>query len=308
MQLRKINNPVHEDVISKAPLRPVVTNGRAEVTFQASDRPGAQAVLDHLYYRDPMKILFPRPMADDLVAAALVTTSGGMVGGDCLAFEGGVGPGAAGLFTAQAAEKIYRSLGPDCKMDVVLRAADGGWLEWLPQETILFDGARLRRTTQVHVTGSGRVLAGEIMVFGRLARGEVFDRGLARDAWDVTIDGRPVWRDALHLEGDIRRILDHPASFAGARACATAILAGQDAASHLDFARACLLPVAGDAGADDGSHDGVLAAATAINGVLVMRWLSPDPMKLRRSYGAWWAAFRHGIQGLPARLPRLWDI
>ena len=114
MQLRKLEPTT--SAISNAemetPVTParIITDGRAEVTFRqgkGAAHQGGNAALDHLYYRDPMKILFPRPVAGDLATAVLVTTSGGMVGGDKLAFTGKVEAGASALFTAQAAEKIY---------------------------------------------------------------------------------------------------------------------------------------------------------------------------------------------------------
>ena len=310
MQLRKLEpatsaNPNAEMETPVTPAR-IITDGRAEVTFRqgrGAAHQGGRAALDHLYYRDPMKILFPRPMAGDLTTAVLVTTSGGMVGGDKLAFAGKVEAGASALFTAQAAEKIYRSVGPDCEMSVELDVADGGWMEWLPHESILFDQARLKRKTTVRAFGTGMVMAGEMMVFGRLARGEVFTTGLARDAWDVSIDGRPIWRDALHLEGDVLRMLDHAAAFDGARANATAILVGKGAEDHLEAAREYLTQ------ATDGLEPSdVLCAATAMKGIVIARFMARDPMKLRRVYGAWWKTFRHQTRGLPARLPRLWEI
>jgi urease accessory protein len=316
VQLRKIETPASmtepaqaaEPALVGGPMsRPIITHGRAEIAFKAVPHTGEDrlrkpsATLDHLYYRDPMKILFPRAGVDDCATAVLVTTSGGLVGGDRLAFEGCVGRDASAILTVQAAEKVYRSVGPDCEMSVDLVAEDAAWLEWLPQETILFDQARLRRTTKVATNGTGQVLAGEMMVFGRLARGEVFRAGLARDAWDVSVDGRPVWRDALHLEGDVLRVLDHPAAFNGARASATAIFAGKGAEDCLELARDCL-----EGAAQQG--DAVLSAATAMTGVVIVRWLAVEPMRLRRAYGAWWAAFRHQVHGLPARLPRMWEI
>jgi len=310
VQLRKLETPISASQNADAqmtgtPAR-IITDGRAEVTFRQGSGPahqGGHAALDHLYYRDPMKILFPRPVAGDLSTAVLVTTSGGMVGGDKLAFVGKVEAGASALFTAQAAEKIYRSVGPDCEMSVDLTVEDGGWLEWLPHESILFDQARLRRKTTIAASGSGMVMAGEMMVFGRLARGEVFKTGLARDAWDVSIEGRPVWRDALHLEGDVLRILDHGAGFDGARANVTAILVGHGAEDHLDAARDCLEQ------ASTGLAKGeVLCAATAMKGIVITRFMARDPMYLRRVYGGWWKQFRHKTRGLPERLPRLWEI
>ncbi|MDG4717385.1 MULTISPECIES: urease accessory protein UreD [Thalassospira] len=310
MQLSKLETPIsasqNADTATIGTPARIITDGRAEVTFCQGSGPahqGGHAALDHLYYRDPMKILFPRPVAGDLTTAVLVTTSGGMVGGDKLAFAGKVEAGASALFTAQAAEKVYRSVGPDCEMSVDLMVEDGGWLEWLPHESILFDQARLKRKTTISASGTGRVLAGEMMVFGRLARGEVFKAGLARDAWDVSIDGRPVWRDALHLEGDVLRILDHAAAFDGARANATAILVGHGVEDHLDDARACLEQASAGLARDD-----VLCGATAMKGIVIARFMAREPMKLRRVYGAWWKQFRHKTRGLPERLPRLWEI
>jgi len=310
VQLSKLETPIsaspNADTATNGTPARIITDGRAEVTFRQGSGPahqGGHAALDHLYYRDPMKILFPRPVAGDLTMAVLVTTSGGMVGGDKLAFAGKVEAGASALFTAQAAEKVYRSVGPDCEMSVDLTVEDGGWLEWLPHESILFDQARLKRKTTIAAAGSGRVLAGEMMVFGRLARGEVFKTGLARDAWDVSIDGRPVWRDALHLEGDVLRILDHAAAFDGARANATAILVGHGVEDHLDDARDCLEQASAGLAKDD-----VLCGATAMKGIVIARFMAREPMKLRRVYGAWWKQFRHKTRGLPERLPRLWEI
>ncbi|HYD67198.1 urease accessory protein UreD [Azospirillum sp.] len=264
-------------------------HGRAEVAFE-------RARLGTVYHTDPLRLLFPTPATGDPPTATVVTTSGGLVGGDRLEIAATVGEGASALVTAQAAEKVYRSTGADVRFDVALSVADGGWLEWLPQETILFDGARLRRTTCANVAGSGRLLAGELLVFGRVARGERFATGLARDAWEVRRDGRLVWADALHLDGDIPAVLDHPAGFDGATAYGTIVYVGPDAAAHLDAARDMLSEVALHAG------------ATVLGEVLVMRLLGKDAHRLRTDFGRVWAAFRALAGGLPERLPRLWHV
>jgi urease accessory protein len=209
-------------------------HGGAEVRFERRD--GATR-LARLYHHDPMRVLFPNPRTGDLPVATLVTTSGGLVGGDRLDISLSVGPDAQALITTQAAEKIYRSTGADVRITAEISVESGAWLEWLPQETILFDGARLRRSTSLALSGSARLLAGELLVFGRIARGERFAYGLARDAWEVRRDGRLVWGDALHLDGDIATILDHPACFGGATAYGTILYAAPDAVEHLDAAR-----------------------------------------------------------------------
>jgi urease accessory protein len=172
----------------------------------------------------------------------------------------------------------------------------GGWLEWLPQETILFAECRLDRRLRLDVAGGGRAMAGEILVFGRRARGERTRSGLVRDAIEVRRDGRLAWADALHLEGDYGAVLDSPAGFAGAAAAATFVYAGPDGGGRLRTARGLL------------EADGVRTGATVVNGVLVARWLAGEPRRLRAAFGHFWAGFRAAAGSLPALLPRLWEV
>ncbi len=268
--------------------------GRARIAFEGD---GAASRLAGLYQADPLRVLFPRRPAGDVPGAALVTTSGGLVGGDRLAVEARVGPSAAAQVAGQAAEKIYRSTGPDVTVDVALHAAAGGWLEWLPQETILFEGARLRRATTVAVEADARALAGEIVVFGRTAMGEAMCRGLLNETWRVVRDGRAVWADALHIDARFHEILAAPAGFGGAVAAATAVYSGPDADAHLTAVRENLAGVAP-----------VRAGATVVNGVLVVRFLAVDALALRDAFGGFWAWYRHRAAGWPAVLPRLWSV
>jgi urease accessory protein len=285
-----------------ADVKPPFTNsprltihGSADIRFEHRD--GATR-LARLFHHDPLRVLFPNSRAGDLALGTLVTTSGGLVGGDRLDIGLSVGPSAAAMVTTQAAEKVYRSAGPDVHVATSLKVEDGAWMEWLPQEAILFDGARLRRTTTLDVAGEGRALAGELLVFGRTAHGERFTYGLARDAWEVRRDARLIWADALHLDGDIAAILDHPACFGGATAYGTVLYAAPDADRHLDAARSLLEAVT----------PGIRAAATCFDGLLVIRWIGAPAHHLRRDYARFWSAFRSHAAGLPARLPRLWDV
>ena len=247
-------------------------HGVAEVGFV--DKSG-ETRLDHLYQHDPLRVLFPTPPAGDLPNAVLVTTSGGLVGGDWLDISVSAGPDTAAMATAQAAEKVYWSAGKDSLINVRLSVGRGGRLEWLPQETILFDGARLRRQTTINLDPGARILAGEILVFGRIASGERLSRGLVREAWSVRRDDRLIWADALHLDGDLKDIFADPACFGGATAQATAVYVDDDPAAYLDLARSLL----------DEEDDGLRSAATVVNGVLVTRWLGHDPARLRRAFG-----------------------
>jgi urease accessory protein len=208
--------------------------------------------------------------------------------------------------TSQAAEKVYRSTGPDTVVENRLAVAAGGWLEWCPQETILFDRARLRRSLRIDLAGDARgAMAGEVLVLGRLASGERATRGLLFDRIEVRRDGVPVWLDRLRLEGDFAPVLEAAAGLGGAAAVATFVHAGPGAADRLELARALQ---------EDPSRDGPLrdgrsrAGSTVVNGVLVARWLGSDPLALRRAFALFWGGFRQAVAGLPAAMPRLWHV
>ncbi|MBT7955996.1 MAG: urease accessory protein UreD, partial [Rhodospirillaceae bacterium] len=188
--------------------------------------------------------------------------------------------------------------GENAEISVDLKAGAGSWLEYLPQETILFEGSRLMRQTSIDVEEDGKLLAGEMIVFGRLGHGENFKSGLVHEGWEVSKAGRRVWADALHLKDNIAAVMADPACFDGAVAMATALYIGPDAKEHLATARALL----------DNQESATLMGATFVNEVLVMRWLGPDAFDLRKDFGAFWGAFRKKVAGLPETLPRLWNM
>lgn len=273
--------------------RRAAVEGRARVAVKAAD--GLTRLAD-LRQEAPLRVLFPRVPAAEPLTAVVTNTSGGLVGGDRLDLEVVAGPGARLLAMAQAAEKVYRSLGPDVRVETRLRAEAGAWLEWLPQETILFDAARLRRRTVLDLAPDATCLAGEMLVFGRAAHGERLRAGLARDAWEVRVDGRLVWADALHLDGDLAAVLGHPATFDGAGLTATLLHHGPEAAALRDALRDRAVP------------DGVRRGSTIVKGLLITRWLARDVLAARTDFAACWAFLRHATAGLPDRLPRLWHV
>jgi urease accessory protein len=267
--------------------------GAAEVAFA---RRRGTTVLAQLYQRTPCRVLFPRPEADDLPHAVLLTTSGGLTGGDAIKLSVTVGAAAKAVATAQAAEKIYRSLGPNAEVAITLAVEDEAWLEWLPQETILFDGARLDRRLDIAVAPRGRLLAAEMLTFGRAARGERLRRGMLKDRWRVSVGDRLAWADALRLDGDIAASLDRPFAFAGAEALATALYVGPDAAELLSDARALIARTVSRAG------------VSLVAGMLVARFLDARAALVRGDLGRYVAGLRHRAAGLPEHAPRLWQI
>lgn len=274
-----------------------MADGAAELRFEARD---GRTALGALYQRDPLRVLFPRAEADEPLTGALLTTSGGLVGGDRLAVRADVGAGAAGRVVAQAAEKIYRCPGAGIEIGVELRAGAGAWLEWLPQETILFDAARLRRRTVLQLVPGARALAGELVAFGRAAMGERLRRGRLHDAWELHRGGRLAWAETLRLDRDLPALLAAPAGFAGARAAGTVLYAADDAAEHLGYAR--------ELAAELSAPPELRCAASCVGPALVARWLGRDGWALRRAYGRYWTALRARVAGYPPIMPRLWQI
>jgi urease accessory protein len=274
--------------------------GVAEIGFALGD---GGTRLAHLHQRDPLRVLFPAAEPGDASLAVIVTTSGGLVAGDSIAVAVRLGAGAAAHVTAAAAEKIYRSPkargGATTAITQSLAVDAGGWLEYLPQETILYDGARLRRHTGLTLAQGAGFLGGGIIVFGRRARGEAFTHGLLHERWEVGSGGALVWGDALHLDGDIAARIADPACFDGAAACATLLLAPPDGepGRFVEGARAVQ---------QQSAFPGLRAGVTVVNSLLVTRWLGPDPLALRRAYGELACHLRQATMGLPARLPRLW--
>jgi urease accessory protein len=268
-------------------------DGAAEIVFAWR---GAATALSHLYQRTPCRVLFPHAAPGEPPVAALLTTSGGLAGGDRLRLAVGVSDNASALVTSAAAEKVYGSLGADARVDIALTVGPGAWLEWLPQETILFDGARLVRRVAADIAEGGRLLAAEMVVFGRTACGEVFGRGLLHEGWRLSVGGRLAWADALRLDGEVRARLEAVAAFAGARALATVAYVGAGAARHLPLARSL---------AEDEACRG---GASVVNGVLVARFLSQRADAVRGAVARYVSALRHAAAGRRAAMPALWNI
>jgi urease accessory protein len=268
--------------------------GGAEIGFVVS---AGQTRLRHLYERHPLRVLFP---AGDVSTAVLVTTSGGLVAGDRINIAIKAAEDAVAHVTGSAAEKVYRSTGATTRVEQHVEVERGSWLEYLPPETILFDHARLRRTTRIDLASGGGFLGGGIIIFGRIAMGERFTNGLLHEQWEVYRDGRLVWGDSLHIAEDVAAIMAHPACFAGAEACATLVLAppGGDPRRFVEPAREVQ---------QRGAAEGLRGGVTAVNGLLVARWLG-EAVALRRAYGELACHLRHAAMGLPPLLPRLWHV
>lgn len=220
--------------------------------------------------------------------AVIVNTAGGVACGDLFSIAATAGAGSHLTLATPAAEKVYRSDGPLAEIEVRLAAEAGACLEWLPQETILFDRARLRRRYAVDLAADARFLSFEALMLGRLAHGDAMGQGHLEDHWRVRRGGALVFADALRLSGNVAELLKRPAVAAGNRALATLLYVAPDAEARIDEARTLL----------EGARCTV--GASCWNGLLCVRWLGPDIETLRRDA----TSFLMGFRKRP--MPRVW--
>ena len=232
-----------------------------------------------------LRVRFPNA-AGDALEAVIVNTGGGMTGGDRFAVEIALAQGARLIAGTAAAEKIYRSTGPDAEMDVKLEVGEGAQLVWLPQETILFDRARLARRIDVDLAESASLLMAEAVVFGRSAMGEAMDQGFFADRWRVRRAGRLIFADSARLDGAVAEKLGQPASAAGGIAIATVLIAPSDD-GKLAAVRALAEQFTGEVG------------ISAWGGIAVARLCAKDGAALRHDLIAVLAALGRAV-------PRLW--
>ena len=233
-----------------------------------------------------LRVRFPSPETSAL-AAVLVNTAGGVAGGDRFSVSIDAGEDTALTLTTAAAEKIYRSHGPAAAIDVSLRIAGGAHLAWLPQETILFDHAKLNRRIDIELDENASLLLAEIVVFGRAAMNEAMRQGEYVDRWRLKRAGKLVFAETLRLAGDIAAKLASPAIARGGTAVATVLIApgDQDTTERI---RAAAASFAGEVG------------VSAWNGFAVARFCAKDAAVLRSD------VMKVLAQIDAKALPRLW--
>lgn len=183
----------------------------------------------HLHESGSLRVRFPSPEAEGL-SAVFVNTAGGVAGGDRFDIEIATGEGARLAVTTAAAEKIYRAPGPAARLSIALKAEAGSHLAWLPQETILFDRARVLRRFDIDLAETASLLLCEIVVFGRAAMGERMLEGEFVERWRLRRGGRLIFAENIRLDGDIGEKLASPAIAKGGVAIGTALIVPGDEA------------------------------------------------------------------------------
>lgn len=240
--------------------------GGVDLHFRFQD---GRTALSDMREWDGYKVRFPN--AADKTEAVIINTGGGVAGGDTVRISVIADERAQVTLTTPSAERIYGALGlSQTEISVQLNVADTASIHWLPQETILFDRARLKRSMSVDMAASATALLSETIIFGRVAMGETITEAAFTDCWRIKRGGKLVFAENLKLDGDISDFFGKKAIADGARVISTTLLVAPDAEDRLEAVRQSL------------AAENVHAAASAWNGMLVVRALGETSGPVRR--------------------------
>jgi urease accessory protein len=284
---------------------PTGWQARLRLGFQ---RRNNRTILGQCSHQGPLQVQRPFYPEDPSVChVALLHPPGGVVGGDELRIDAALDTDAQALITTPAAGKFYRSAGPCARQIQHLSVAAGAALEWLPQENILYNGARVRALTRVELQGDARFLGWEIFCLGRPAAGEIFTVGEYRQDFELWQDGEPLYLEqGRYAGGDA--ILDAHWGLRGQPVCATLVCMGSPP-DGVDAIRArwetlkmpsplIPLPQAGER---------ELATVSQLAGVLVCRYLGPSATRARQFFTLAWGLLRPALFGRPPCSSRFWN-
>jgi urease accessory protein len=279
--------PVIQNLDTAANASPALqrAQGAGRIAVRAD---GAVSRLARLYQDGCAKIRLPTDHSASTLEAVLINSAGGLTGGDRMSWRVDVEAGAALTLSTQACEKVYRARDGRAEVEVSLTAGAAARIDWLPQETILFDGGALARTLSADLATGARLLAVEAVILGRTAMRETVRVGELRDRWRIRRDGKLVFADDLSFGGDMTALTALAPVLGGAAAFASLLLVAEDAVRFLDPLRAAIGPAGG---------------ASAFDGKLFCRIVARDGLALRRRLMPAIAVLRGGEP-----CPRIWGL
>lgn len=241
----------------------------------------------------PLRVQKPLyPEHPSVCHAIVVHPPGGVVGGDQLAINCTVGDGAHAFITTPGAAKWYRANGHVSRQDLRLTVGQGASLEWLPQETIFYNGADVALQTDIDMAADASFVTCDILCFGRTASGESFDHGRVSQSMRVRRGGRLVWFEQGALLGGDAAFAG-PLGLNGQAVCATLLAVGRPAPS------ACLQALRQRASERFG--------VTQMKSVLVARYIGSSSQEARELMHHAWRLLRPALLDRDAATPRIWN-
>jgi urease accessory protein len=269
-------------------------HARLNLGFQRRD---TETILTRREHVGPLRVQKPLyPEGEAVCHAIVLHPPSGIAGGDRLEIGVTVGPDAHALLTTPGAGKWYRSAGPRASQSLDFAVAGGGALEWLPQESIVFDGARAAMKSRIALAAEARFIGMEVLCLGRRASGESFAAGELRLENRVERDGRPIWLERGRLAGG-DPLLASPAGLAGFSVSGSLLAAAPGLAPALTAACREIVPAECDA------RHGV----SQLPDILVARYLGHSSEAARHWFAQLWRVLRPALIGREAQTPRIWN-
>jgi len=267
-------------------------DGYGHIVLSASEK-GTR--IEDVFERSPIRVMFPRNGHCAMEEAVLINTAGGIAGGDRLEYSVAALPGASIAVTSQAAERVYRALNEPAHVTTRLKARESSRLAWFPQETIIFNWARLHRMTEIELFSGSQLLALEWLVLGRAAHGEIVVGGSISDSWRVKKDGRLIWADSFRVTDEIFAHLNRKALLSSCNTIATLIYFGPDLDERLEFLREIL------------SSLGCHCAVTLVAGLIVARFAAKESSDLKLALRSFLQQVEPELGSTPFRVPKMWS-
>ncbi len=253
--------------------------------------------MEHCRVQAPLKVQRPfYPEGPEVCHSIMLHTAGGVVGGDQLSLDLQLRPHSHVVLTTAAANKIYRSNGLEARQDVQIRVEPGAILEWLPQETIVFNQAVYRQDLRVELSPGAHWLGWEITRFGRSARGETYIKGNWRSQTQVWQAGRPLWIDRQWLPG-CPETWNSPHGLAGCPVVGSFAWVGQAVTPDLIAQIRELEP----------KNQGTLGVTRLQQGLLC-RYRGHSSLEARQWFTQVWNLIRLAAWKRPACPSRVWQI
>ena len=266
-------------------------NARLDLRF---DRIAERTALVHRRHEGPLGVQRPfYPEGEGVCHVYLLHPPGGVVGGDDLSVSVDSALGAHALVTTPAATKLYRSDGRVARQRQRLRVAAGGRLEWLPQETIAFDGADAVLSTEVELEPEASFVGWDIVCLGRPAVAELFSPGRIDQRFTIRRGNRLLWHERADYRGG-HRLLDAEYGLRGEAVVGSLVCVTPNSPELLAEVRASI------------ADAGPLVAASHLEDVLVVRLLGGSVESARRAFEAVWTVLRRQLWAMPAEVPRIW--
>jgi urease accessory protein len=271
---------------------PLVSSWRARLAleFTFADR---KTTLSGKTHDGPLVVQKPLyPEGSGICHAIVVHPPGGIAGGDELVLAAKTGENASALLTTPGATKWYRSAGAWARQRIALDVK--GTLEWLPQETIVFDGALGDSGCEVDLAPGAGIIGWDIVCLGRTGSGERFARGMFRSSIRIRREGRLLWLERARIEGG-GRLLDSPAGLGGSPVFGTLFACSLNLNQEFATEMRKIEPETGR------------GAVTLLPGILLARYLGDSTEAARRYFIALWRILRPALAGREATEPRIWS-